>query len=61
MVIYVEEKQRDDSAASEAQGRWDVGLGERLVETIWSWLGRESDDAKVEGRSGKVEEMRKAA
>ena len=25
----------------EPSGRWDVGLGDRLAQTIWKWLGRE--------------------
>jgi hypothetical protein len=34
----------------EANERWDVGLGERLAQTIWKWLGREGEGEKAAPR-----------
>jgi hypothetical protein len=61
MAIDVEENQRDEPVASEAQGRWDVGLGERLVETIWNWLGRDARDRERHTSSVNGVTLRKAA
>jgi hypothetical protein len=63
MRIQEESKRRQenrDSQVSEAEGRWDVGLGERLVQTIWNWLGREQTP-RNEGQSDHSQNMRKAA
>jgi len=48
-------------AKGEPAERWDVGLGERLVETIWKWLGRESVSMHEAPRDPQPVRLRKAA
>ena len=64
-----EESERSEVDSSsperaEAEGRWDVGLGERLVQTIWNWLGRDAGERRRgldRSSSDNSESMRKAA
>ena len=49
------------NVAGEPAERWDVGLGERLAETIWKWLGREAVTMQEAQRDPEPVRLRKAA
>jgi hypothetical protein len=50
-----------EGAAEDSGERWDVGLGERLAQTIWRWLGRESVRLPEGPRDPEPVSLRKAA
>jgi hypothetical protein len=56
-----EREDREHWRVGDGGGRWDVGLGERLAQTIWRWLGREGEGMRIGPVEGEGERRREAA
>jgi hypothetical protein len=61
MPEQVDQPRVAESVSGESTQRWDVGLGERLAQTIWRWLGREAVSLPEAPRDPEPVRYRKAA